>query len=291
MIKTTISVLLLALLSGCSGANIDKGLYASPLDAGDSKDVVQESTLSEATPDVAEEVAPEAPTNTCLHNIVRGNANSWLLSTVEMHLIFWGSYPENQKAVYQTDWSMLINYGTVLQRLAEYGIHGGLLDSNYYSLNAGDVLPNADGGAPTSTVLDSGLALLDDSQVSTQLNNDIQLGNLPYPNDDTLYMIMLPPGTATNAMIQNSWGGYHSYGIYGSQRYAYAIISNHGDDVNTTNIIISHELGEAATDPGLNGWYDRNTGVEIGDLCAGVPVQVDGYIVQKFFSMGSCKCL
>ena len=219
----------------------------------------------------------------CVGNVTRPSPTSWLLTEPEVHFDFWGDWSSFPKAKqpysYQLDWFYLLNYGHVLQRLSEYGIHEGTLDTTYYT-NTGSTTYVNDSG-----VNDAGQTLLDDSSFTATLNAEIQLGLLPYPNDNTLYVVMLPPNVYSGEMINNGWGGYHGHYSYGSQKYAYAIVSYSGNDV-----IISHELYEAVTDPGLDSYFDRPNGGEIGDLCAPYTEGINGISVQKVWSQSLCSC-
>lgn len=246
--------------------------------------------------------SPTGPTRgangVCPYDVTRGDPNSWLLVEPELHLVYWGNYPANDQATYQFAWDALLNQETVLQRLSEYGVRGGSFDRNLYNNNPNNVLPNADGGAPTHTVskTDAGTTiLLDDGQFPAEINNEILAGELPYPNDNTVYMIMLPPNTTTPQMVANDDAGYHANSSYNGQRYTYGIIGYRGADFNGTDEVISHELAEAATDPNGNGYRDYTPGHnfdEVADICVWVPVSYGfyGYVVQKYFIQSVCQC-
>lgn len=224
----------------------------------------------------------------CPYQVTRHQQNSWLLTEPEIHFDFWGSYWQNPipgswtPDDFQSEWSMLIEQNGVLVRLAEYGIHSGMLDATYYQndgasyeVDAGDLGP------------DVGAKIIDDTIIATAINNEIQLGFIPYPNDNTLYIIMLPPIVSTRTIATNKWGGYHAHTNYGSQQYAYTIITYSDDD---TNLTISHEIAEAASNPGGFGWYDSASGSEISDLCGPAAITIDGYRIQKVWSQILCQC-
>jgi len=206
-----------------------------------------------------------------------------MLAEPEVHLDFWGDWDNfplaRQPISFEQDWLVLFGSGHVFQRLSEYGIHEGMIDSNYYT-NPGSTTYVNDGGLD-----DAGQSLLDDNSFPAIINNEIQGGTLPYPNDNTIYVIMLPPNIFTASMLKNNWGGYHMHASFGAQRYAFAIVSYSEND-----IMASHELYEAATDPDGNGLYDRNTGSEIGDLCQSYIELVAGLAVQKVWSQALCQC-
>jgi hypothetical protein len=109
---------------------------------------------------------------------------------------------------------------------------------------------------------------------------------------------------------RNDFCAYHDTTSYGSATLYVAVVpyevgsrgcqpaSTSFDNVTT---ILSHELVEAVTDPGVGvnrlAWYDTNNG-EIGDICAGVstPAAVTGgdgvkYVVQREWSNRSHACI
>lgn len=219
----------------------------------------------------------------CPYNVTRHDPNGWLLTEPEVHLDFWGdwsNYPQVvQPYTYENDWYNLLNYDDILQRLAEYGIHEGTVDSTYYT-NTG-ATATADDGGPD----DAGVLMLEDSTFAAILNEEIRLELLPYPNDNTLYVVMLPPNAFSVRMLAQHWSGYHDHANYGSQQYAYAIISDNGNLVTT-----SHEIYEAATNPDGNGWWDQASGNEVGDLCNGYTENIYGFLIQKVWSQSLCTC-
>lgn len=230
-----------------------------------------------------------APTTTsgdnpnCPADVTRPDPNSWILAEPEIHLDFWGdwnNFPQaKQPSSYEYDWFVLFNYGNVLQRLSEYGVHEGTIDLNYYT-NTGSTTYVNDGGTD-----DAGQYLLDDSSFANTLNLEIEAGSLPYPNDNTLYLVMLPPNVFSNAMLTHHWGGYHTHSTYGTQRYTFAIISYQNDEV-----VASHEIYEAATNPSGYSFWDRKTSNEIGDVCNPYNETVAGITVQKVWSQTLCQC-
>ena len=218
----------------------------------------------------------------CQYDMVRRNPESWLLTNPQVIFDYWGDFSQATPVLgdpfqegTQLKWTWLFS-GGVLSRLSEYGIHSGSLDVTYYS---------HDGS--TQYVGDAGANILDDSFFASTINQEIQFQSLPYPGDNTLYIIMLPPGTSTQAMTNNNWNGYHRWNTYNGQRYTYAMIQYNGDVY--TNVIISHEIYEAATDPDVSTGYSASQG-EVGDLCEGDNVNVAGVIVQSVWSAVLCQC-
>ena len=147
-------------------------------------------------------------------------------------------------------------------------------------------------------------------------------------NSNTLYMIYFPPGVTVTLQGMQScqvFCGYHSTAVYSNTTFnnkpiAYAVIPDESDPsslchflcgldanyLNNFDTVCSHELAEAVTDPaaGLTpdvarplGWYDANIIPviqqqygEIGDICAFVPAQIGGYMVQQVWSNADENC-
>ncbi len=248
----------------------------------------------------------------CPHHVARQNSQSWLLLHPNMKLIFWGDYWYNDTTFYyvtiQGVWNYLFGNGQVLQRLSEYGISGGIIDPSVYVTNL-DVMTKtlaslddagADGG-PLTDPSDAGIyngpdgavpfQYLKDEDIVSEINSEIQLGQLPLPGiDNTLYTIVLPPAVKTVNMAKHDWYAYHASGSYGTMRYAFAV-AQFSSDLSTVDGAISHELYEAATDPdGTTGYMDTD-GSEVGDLCQGASDEMGGWQVQKVWSEQVCQCL
>jgi hypothetical protein len=159
---------------------------------------------------------------------------------------------------------------------------------------------------------------LQDSDIQTELANDIMSGALPMPkndpaegHEDTIYAIYFPPGIVINSggtscnSKGGSWCAYHgAVQIPGfNDGIAYSVIpdfsgSNNGcangcgsagtDATGAMTCTSAHELLEAITDTS-NGWYDQAQG-EIGDACATCDM-VAGFWVQQCYSQRLQMCI
>jgi hypothetical protein len=162
--------------------------------------------------------------------------------------------------------------------------------------------PSPDNGTwVTSTQIQHGLRALFDA------------GRLPRPNANRLYVVFFRSGQVIfkgQANSAHNFCAYHDTMSYGAQSTYLAVVpyelNNAGCRVATTSFdrvttIVSHELVEAVTDPGVGlhqlSWYDRVNG-EIGDICArtsapGVVTGGDGvrYVVQREWSNRSRACI
>ena len=124
---------------------------------------------------------------------------------------------------------------------------------------------------------------LTEKVIQQEVLNEMRDGTLPQGDNQSLYIIMLPPDTQSQYDIDNNFGGHHGY----INNFTYALIENH----NNLNFVISHEIYEAATNPDTsNGWWGPGGETEIGDLCEGHSWSLDGYSITKVWSEAQCRC-
>ena len=172
-------------------------------------------------------------------------------------------------------------YSTPTQTAGAYGTFGGLFSLQVNNHNA----------------------QLTDSDIQTELSQQIAGGALPPADPNTLFMVYLPPGVSVNdpsvgqSCVPSGFCAYHKSGngiIYGvipdfSQGGCApgppGCTSCCGDKSVFENVtaVSSHEVMEAVTDPlplENPAWVNVFFG-EIGDLCA-VPKQGDAAYTQIF---------
>jgi len=153
---------------------------------------------------------------------------------------------------------------------------------------------------PPQHVAEAAPASLTDAEVQAWLTSKIMAGAVPRPNENTIYAIFYPQGTAVTlgggTLCQDSAGGFNGYhGDYvliGNGFVApvsYAVIGRCPPPVKSASAMdmvsgeASHEIIEAATDPRPmtrpaydsidpddQGWA-LIAGSEVGDLCDGFP--------------------
>ena len=168
-----------------------------------------------------------------------------------------------------------------------------------------------------------------DDQIQAELQRQINAGHLPAISTDgqgipnTVYMIYFPPGISINDGTVNNpdpngyscvqFCGYHGTGTLNSKELLYGVLPDYspgsGCDrgcggstmFDNVTMVSSHELLEAATDPGVGlaatyspplGWYDQTNG-EIGDICNQFQVtspNAAGYSVQLVWSNVQNAC-
>jgi len=157
---------------------------------------------------------------------------------------------------------------------------------------------------------------LDDKDVQSELQHQIDIGTLPKPDDNTLYMIHFPPGvsiTIEGMTSCSAFCGYHEG--FKSQTYGnifYSVLPDLGGACSfgcgfaggfgNVTAVASHELIEAVTDPfptpgdspAFPQAWNTTDGSEVGDLCASnmtrLTVGTKVYTIQQEFSnlVGGC---
>lgn len=160
-------------------------------------------------------------------------------------------------------------------------------------------------------------ANITDSQIQAELVAQITAGHLPTPTADTSYALFFRQGqsicNATGcSLVSGGFCAYHSTFFLGSVMVTYQVmpdltgISGCGSssDLGNTTSVLSHELTETITDPGVGlatsnaaplAWYDTNNG-EIGDICNAQQSSFLGtdavsYVIQEEFSNIANDCI
>jgi hypothetical protein len=151
--------------------------------------------------------------------------------------------------------------------------------------------------------------LITDAEIVDMVFQGVASGSLPRPADgnlgDVLYVLHLPVQTVETAGSSSScvdFGGYHNSARRNGVELSYAVIATCLGNLGLTGaefreLVMSHELIEAATDPipGNHPAYllnDRtspwsSTEGEVGDLCELSSRQVwrdSGFVVQRSWS-------
>jgi hypothetical protein len=177
-----------------------------------------------------------------------------------------------------------------------------------YGVGTGSALPAVQRPGPAP-------AMIDDVDIVKQLYSGLADGTLPKPAGalgDVLYMFFFPASTNITSGPQKSctdFGGYHNSARQGGVELSYAVIaacSNFVDgltDLEDREVVASHELIEAATDPIPNNHPsfqldDPTTpwsgfGSEVGDLCQRGDtteiVRESGFVAQRSWSISAAS--
>jgi hypothetical protein len=174
----------------------------------------------------------------------------------------------------------------------------------------------ADYGVGTGSVLQTvslpepAPAMIDDVDIINFLYSGLADGTLPKPAGslaNVLYMIYFPATTTVTAGTDKScvdFGGYHNSARQGGVELSYAVIASctgfvdMATDIEDREVVASHELIEAATDPipdnhpsfqlddPTSSWFAF--GGEVGDLCQ-LPDTAEfwresGFVAQRIWS-------
>ena len=123
---------------------------------------------------------------------------------------------------------------------------------------------------------------LSEPAIQTELTTEIQNGTLPNGDNQTIFVVILPPDTQSAYDVSNKFGGHHNT----LNGFTYAVIENH----NSLDVVISHEVYEAATNPDIsNSWWGPGGETEVGDLCSST-WNMDGYTLTTAWSEKNCQC-
>ncbi len=231
-----------------------------------------------------------------------------LLSNVQIVSVFWTSNVNSQVQSQIGGFYSAVTSDEWMDSLNEYD---SLATTTPHPLGRGSLA-----GTFTITPQQTATTLTSD-QVGTEIANQVNAGNLPAPNANTLYMVHFPPGDTlidtrdgNIPTCQDIGGGttcaFHDDAtktINGvSTTIAYGLMPDFGPGsgcevcgastmFNNFTAVASHEMAEAITDPQpFSGWV-----TEIGDPCEIIEGQVfsgsTSYTVQRLFSKASDACM
>jgi hypothetical protein len=148
---------------------------------------------------------------------------------------------------------------------------------------------------------------LTDDDVQAELKLQIQQGNLPKQDLNTLYMVYFPQNVTITLDGLTScvdFGAYHfatNDKKLAKKNLFYAVEPDCGSSINSITFAASHEFMEATTDnvptPGSfpdfpQAWNDAN-GFEVGDLCSPSGQLTAGsshWTVTQYFLNSTMKC-
>ena len=215
-----------------------------------------------------------------------------LLTSVEVVTIFWGAA-----------WTMAPQAGLIAQlnNFFDFILTSSLIDIlREYSANNQYIGYGSRTGSFTITSSEPGGATkqIDDSDIQSTIKNWIKNGDISAPGPNTLYSIYLPPGVVSTHDGLTSCVkicGYHS-DIDGNIFYAVMPFvtcigcTSGSSQFDTFTKVSSHELCEAITNPSEGGWWDDETGNEIGDICNSSVTQLGGFTIQTEWSNYANSC-
>jgi hypothetical protein len=158
------------------------------------------------------------------------------------------------------------------------------------------------GGSTTLEESDERVGRLPEIEIHAALERAIAEGRLP-DRGDAIHVVYLPPGLAAEVDFvfgDSPRAGHHWYhDTTGGGRRVYAVIQAWNATMGGPTLVASHEIAEAATDPDFQGYYDTESGAEVGNLCVGYGTVLGGgdtpaseffFRVQGVWSQASCAC-
>jgi len=231
------------------------------------------------------EMAPPPPRNLA-SQVTKGGISSvdgggLVLTHVNVYLVYWGSaWAQNPtpSADDITKSVASILAGPYMSALAQYrNVGSGTL--------CGNILVTTSDPPKTFSSDD----------VSNLLKDLINMETVPGPNDmdQLLYCVIMPVGVSSDQ--SNVIGEHFSPG----EDILCAWVMNDGT-LDSVTTLFSHELVEACTNPHGDGYQFDAPGqcsaspinwCEIGDICEGIRDDVNGVIVQEYWSASDSACI
>jgi hypothetical protein len=194
--------------------------------------------------------------------------------------------------------------------------HRWMLGSTYWTQSLGEYGVNAGVAKGLVVMSTPPPKTIDDSQFPTIIRGLISSGAVSAPNKNTLLAFVIPQATASTLYGSKGcvdYGGYHAEtrASTGSAAYvSYAVNLqcvgfSSGTLFDSLTDVLSHEAGEAATDPHpfTRPTYVNQTiptGGEVGDLCVGLEITehasievpdagtvAENYVVTRLYSQAA----
>jgi len=229
------------------------------------------------------------------------NHGGKILSSAQFYAVYWNSSVANSTAT-------SLGNANIRNQIANFvGSFNGSPDYTIvqqYTGSNGTIAPTI----PFSDYVDSKAtqSIIKDSAIHSYLGNLFQTSKLT-AQENAIYGIYFPPGMKvqlSGSMSCSGFCGYHSHFTYNGIQIKYAVFpylncggcSLAGKTVaDMLTIVSSHEIREAATDPGdnnVNAWYDAS-GYEADDKCAwhNLYQMVSGFWVQPEYSNKDTGCV
>ncbi len=216
-----------------------------------------------------------------------------IIPNVEVVAVYWGAFWQQQATLISQleGFFTYIVTSSFLDMLAEYSTATQTIGEGTFSSSVTVTASEPGGGGGT----------VSDAQIQSALQQWTQDGTLPAVNANTLYFVFLPQGVTStlngSASCQQYCGYHNSTGniYYALMPYADCTGCALDNELDTLTVIASHELAESITDPSWTansgtGWFDDNTGEEIGDVCVGQTTQLGNYMVQQVWSQSQQAC-
>ncbi len=207
-----------------------------------------------------------------------------VLHAAQVHLLYWGSWWPSDRRYFPTRGQITVAFqrllaGPYLSGLAEYrGIQPAVLRR---------------ASVVTTSQPHSGFT---ENDVRDFLDAQLDAGVVPGPgpDDQTLYIVVMPVGVSAGG-DSSEFVGEHDYYKRHGQRIHFVWAADSGSLAGAT-WIMSHELVESLTDPegsavrGVSGTCEQGGWCEIADICSDTGV-VDGVAVSPYWSERARACV
>ena len=220
--------------------------------------------------------------------------NGPLLTNVQVFTIFWGAaWLKKSQAKLIPKINQFFDFivtGSLMDLMAQYSVPGKTI--GHGSRIGTATISNSEPG----NAIPGGREVTD-AQIQQALQQFIDAQTIPAPTSNTLYFVYLPPGVTSLLGAARSchvFCGYHSHAgniFYGVEPFITCAGCTFGETVDSLIKVSSHELFEAITDPASNGWFDNNSGMEIGDICNASVKKLGGFTVQTEWSNADNACV
>jgi hypothetical protein len=241
---------------------------------------------------VAETGAATGSGGTCKYNVIKQVPSSFTNTSPLVWNVYWGGLwnqttgspsGASQRSTIDKEWNWVASASAFWSRLTEYGI-----DPNHSGFK---------GSYVRETSLGASAQVLTEPQIQNLLSAEFDAFgtnslNVPYAtlNPPQIYVVYLPPNVQSQYDVTNGFSGHHLSFQWKGRNVWYGVIEYQAS-TDTANVIASHEISEAATDPDGGSGYRADSGEsEIGDLCS-ARTQIGGYPVQTMWSQQRCRCV
>jgi hypothetical protein len=219
--------------------------------------------------------------------------------------VIWGSNVNPNTVATIPGFSAAIVNSTFVDQMGEYSTKGVKSVDGHKSSK--QVIGRGTFLGQTQITPNNKSANLTDGDVQAELKLQIQQGNLPKQDLNTLYMVYFPDNitiTLDGLVSCQSFGAYHfatNDNKLSKKNLFYAVEPGCHYSIQNITFAASHEFAEATTDnvptPGSNPAFPQawNTsdGYEIGDLCGGSGTLTGpsgSYTVTQFFLNSTGRC-
>jgi hypothetical protein len=216
--------------------------------------------------------------------------------------VYWGSYWKDgdggkMREAQDAAWSTILSKRQFWDPIWEYAALGEPVSPPYVNCTpeACETTPWRGSWFDTNDLPggDAAAKGISKAAIEAELAYGIDHGQLRLPYNaydqvDTLYVVYMPTGWAS--YMKPGSEGHHKYFIHNNHFVPYAVVEWQGD-ADLRNVVESHEIYEAVTDPYSRGYRDQQTNKEVGDLCQDDRVDFFGYKIEGAWSQSACRCV